>query len=138
MKLDEEVFKKWISWAEHIKNGLSKIVGNQQTFLGFAEVVEANWEHIKRHNGVRFCYFVRTCYGVQAAMGIRRHLKTKPDSISLLQLIRQIAKCANQFTYDFYVSQYPIDRSYHYCPVISRITSIGYRNQHHQFCSQLP
>ena len=112
MKLDEEVFKKWISWAKDIKNDLRTIVGNQQTFLGFTEVVQANWEHIKRHNGVRFCYFVRTCYGVQAAMGIRRHLKTNPDSISLLQLIEQIAKCANQFTYDFYISQYPIDKSY--------------------------
>ena len=112
MKLDEEAFKKWISWAEDIKKDLGKIVDNQQTFLGFSEVVQANWEHIKRHNGVRFCYFVRTCYGVQAAMGIRRHLKINADSISLLQLIEQIGKCAKQFTYDFYISQYPIDKSY--------------------------
>ena len=45
-------------------------------------------------------------------MGIRRHLKTNADSISLLQLIEQIGKCAKQFTYDFYISQYPIDKSY--------------------------
>jgi hypothetical protein len=112
MKLDEEVFKKWISWADDIKKDIQKMVDNQQIFLGFSEVVQANWEHIKRHNGVRFCYFIRTCYGAQAAMGIRRHLKTNPDSISLLRLVEEIAKCANQFTYDFYISQYPIDKSY--------------------------
>jgi hypothetical protein len=112
MKLDGVVFKKWISWANDIRKDLMNIVDNQQTFLAFSEVVQANWEHIKQYNGIRFCYFVRTCYGVQAAMGIRRHLKTNPDSISLLQLIEQIAKCANQFTYDFYISQYPIDKTY--------------------------
>ncbi|MBA7694170.1 hypothetical protein ES703_102777 [subsurface metagenome] len=29
-------------------------------------------------------------------------------------------------------------KKYHYCPVISRITSTGYKNQYHQFCNQLP
>ena len=27
---------------------------------------------------------------------------------------------------------------YHYYPVISQITSTGYKNQYHQFCNQLP
>jgi len=87
MKLDEEVFKKWISWSDDIKKDIKKMVNNQKIFLGFSEVAQANWEHIKQNNGVRFCYFIRTCYEVQAAMGIRRHLKTNPDSISLLRLI---------------------------------------------------
>ena len=112
MKLDKQVFQRWISWADKIEEDLRELVNNQQIFREFSDTVQTNWKHIDANQGSLFCYFVRTCYAVQAAVGIRRHLKINKDSVSLLQLIYQISKCALQFTYDFYISQYPIDESY--------------------------
>lgn len=75
----------------------------------FIETVNANLDHIQENGGKLFCDFVRECYGIQAAVGIRRHIKSYGDSISMMKLLEQIKQCAQQFTYDFYLQQYPID-----------------------------
>lgn len=111
MKLDKDIFNKWVDWIEKIKADLTGTINNQQIYNYFIEVVNANLEHIKKNHGVLFCDFVRKCYAVQAAIGVRRHIKTDEDSISLMRLLGQIKKCANQFTYDFYLERYPINRN---------------------------
>lgn len=108
MKLDKNTFDKWVQWIEKIENDLIAIVNNQQIYNHFINVVNANFGHIKSNDGLFFCDFVRQCYGVQAALGIRRHIKTDDDSISLMRLLEQIRRCASQFTYDFYLERYPI------------------------------
>ena len=108
MKLDKNTFDKWVQWIEKIENDLIAIVNNQQIYNYFINVVNANLEHIKSNEGLLFCDFIRQCYGVQAALGIRRHIKTDDDSISLMRLLEQIKQCASQFTYDFYLERYPI------------------------------
>lgn len=109
MKLDLTTFEKWKKWCEEIKNDLMQLVNYKQIHDYFVEIVNANLDHIKTNEGVLFCDFVRKCYGVQAAVGIRRHIKSDDDSISLIKLLEQIKKCAKQFTYDFYLQCYPIN-----------------------------
>lgn len=108
MRLDNNTFHKWEQWLEKIQSDVYAIVNNQQIFKYFINVVNANIEHIKAHEGVLFCDFVGQCYGVQAASAVRRHIKVDDDSISLMRLIKQIKQCASQFTYDFYLKRYPI------------------------------
>jgi len=108
MKLDKKTFDKWVEWTEKIESDLIAIIHNQQIHNYFINIVNANFKHIESHGGLAFCDFVRQCYGVQAALGIRRHSKTDDDSISLMRLLEQIKQCANQFTYDFYLERYPI------------------------------
>ena len=108
MKLDKKTFNKWVEWTEKIEIDLIAIVHNQQIFNYFINVVNANFKHIESNAGLFFCDFVRQCYGVQAALGIRRHTKTDGDSISLMRLLEQIKQCASQFTYDLYLEYYPI------------------------------
>lgn len=72
-------------------------------------MVNENLVHIKKNHGTKFCSFVRKCYGVHAAVGIRRHAKID-DSISLMKLIDQLEKSAEQFTYEFYLQQFPLEK----------------------------
>ena len=109
MKLDQQTFQKWEDWCEKIKDDLMQLINYKQIHDYFIGVANANLEHIKANEGILFCDFVRKCYGIQAAVGIRRHIKSGDDSISLMRLLEQIKKCANQFTYEFYLQCYPID-----------------------------
>ncbi|MBA3009801.1 MAG: hypothetical protein KKF12_06795 [Proteobacteria bacterium] len=89
-----------------IKDDLQKIVDYKQIYLRFEEIVNHNFEHVKKNNGILFCDFVRESFIVNAAVCIRRHRKID-NSISLMKLLNQIEKCSNQFTYDFYLQIYP-------------------------------
>lgn len=110
MRIETTVFNRWKTWAEKIKEDLVEVLDDQQTFLGFSNIVQANWDHLSSKHGSRFCFFVRRSYAVHAAAAVRRHLKAKDeDSISLMKLLKQIKKCASQFTYDFYIEQYPLE-----------------------------
>jgi hypothetical protein len=44
-------------------------------------------------------------------MAIRSHVKSARQSISLMRLLIQIRDCAGQFTYAFFLQQFPIDPS---------------------------
>jgi len=112
MRLDNKTFQKWKEWAEIIKSDLQNIVDRQQIYRSFVEVFNANLDHIIANDGEIFCDFIRTCYGVQAAVGIRRHIKSDIQSITLMRLLEQIRKCVTPFTYDFYLKCYPPEIDY--------------------------
>ncbi len=105
-KLTNETFERWKSWTDKIKDDLQNIINYHQVYEYFFEMVNANLEHIKKNHGVLFCNFIRKCYGVHAAAVIRRHVKNEKDSISLMKLLDQLKKSANQFTYEFYLQQF--------------------------------
>jgi len=109
-KLTKKTFERWRSWAEKIRDDLQSIVNYHQVYEYFIKMVNANLEHIKENHGRLFCDFVRRCYGVHAATGIRRHLKSDKDSISLMKLLDQLQKSASQFTYEFYLQQFPLEK----------------------------
>jgi hypothetical protein len=109
-KLTKETFQRWRSWAERIRDDLQSIVSDHQIYEQFIEIVNGNLEHIEEHHGRLFCDFVRKCYGVHAATGIRRHAKKHKDSISLVKLLDQLQKSASQFTYEFYLEQFPLEK----------------------------
>ena len=108
MKLDKKAFQKWSELIEKIKTDLSIIIDRQQIYDYFHDVVNNNLSHIQDHNGMLFCKFINDCYFIQAALAIRRHIKDNEDSISLIKLLKQIKMCANQFTYEFYLSIFPV------------------------------
>ncbi|MFH1006912.1 MAG: hypothetical protein V1800_05325 [Candidatus Latescibacterota bacterium] len=109
MKLNDKVFDKWVCWARRIEMDLQEIVNNQQVYREFSRVVCENWEHISANEGAFFCEFVQKCYGVQAAVGVRRHLDKSSDCVSLRKLMDQIKMCAAQFTFNFYLERFPLD-----------------------------
>ena len=109
MKLDQETFQKWKSWSDKIKDDLMQLIDYKQIHDYFIIIVNANLDHVKLNKGKKFCDFVRKCYAVQTAVGIRRHMKSDKKSISLMRLLEQIKKCSRQFTYDFYTQCFPVD-----------------------------
>jgi hypothetical protein len=107
-KISTATFQRWKTWANKIKDDLQGIINNHQVHEYFFEMVNANLDHIKKNHGIIFCNFLRKSYGVYAAIGIRRHVKNEKDSISLMKLLTQLKKGADQFTYDFYLQQFPL------------------------------
>ena len=102
MKLDKEAFERWKSWIEQIKADLMELMDYKQIHDHFISVINNNLEHVNQNNGKKFCEFVRKCYVVQAAVGIRRHIKSKKDNISLMRLLEQMKECSNQFGNDLF------------------------------------
>lgn len=106
-------FSKWQGWAESIKIDVqNRLVLPRQVFRGFVQTVNGNAQHIEEHDGGVFVRFVIRCYVSHIAMAIRSHLKQDKDSLSLMRLLVQIRDCAGQFTFQFFLHQFPIDPSY--------------------------
>jgi len=121
MRYKNDDFKRWIEWAQRVNRDLTHLINYDQIHSGFVEIFNANLEHIKKNDGIIFCDWVRGCYGVQASVGIRRHVRLKnDDSISLIKILDQLLKCATQVTYSAFLDIYPID---------------GYEWQKSTFCS---
>jgi hypothetical protein len=113
MRPIETEFPKWQKWAERIKADVEgRLVYPRQVFRRFAGVVTANSKHIGEHDGDVFVRFVARCYVSHMAMAIRSHVKRSQDSISLMRLLAEIHECAEQFTFDFFLLQFPVDPTY--------------------------
>jgi hypothetical protein len=106
-------FPKWQEWMMRIKQDVeTRLVNPRQIYRGFAEVVNANEKHIAEHDGDVLVRFVAKCYVSHTAMAIRSHVKLDNKSISLLRLLMQIRDCAGQFTFQFFLQQFPLDPAY--------------------------
>ena len=109
-RLTNKTFERWKSWTNKIEADLQNIINYHQIYEYFIKMVNENLLHVQKNDGTIFCSFVRKCYGVHAAAGIRRHVKNEKDSISLMKLLDQLEKSANQFTYEFYLQQFPSEK----------------------------
>lgn len=112
MKLDENVWRRWASSITKVEEDVQSTVNDRAAFQGFSDVVRENESWISAHNGMYFCHFVARAYVAMVALGIRRHVKWRDDSISLLRILSQLKECAPQLTFDFYLQQFPRDPEY--------------------------
>jgi len=109
MKSFMKTFEKWKRWCKDIENDLTDLLKDKQIHDFFFEMVNENLEHLKAIDGtLLFFDFVRNCYADRASVGVRRYIKPK-DKKSLMRLLKEMKKYAEQFTYDFYLSCYPIE-----------------------------
>jgi AbiU2 len=107
MKLTAEEWSKWQRWMSKIREDLQSIVDDQEIARQFDAVVSENADWITANEGGLFCDFVRRSHAVAALLAIRRHLDADRGSMSMLRLLSQLSACADQFTYDFYLVQFP-------------------------------
>lgn len=109
-RLTNNIFERWKIWTGKIEADLQNIINYHQVYEYFIEMVNENLVHIRENHGTKFCSFVRKCYGVHAVAGIRRHAKIEKDSISLMKLLDQLEKSADQFTCEFYLQQFHLEK----------------------------
>lgn len=95
---------------ERIREDLSGLVDDHAMFEEFREVIQANGPWIDELEGGIFVEFIKRGYVAQTVLGIRRHLKSKDDSISLRRLLEQMRECAPQVTFEFYLQRHPAER----------------------------
>src|SRR5437868_1428139 len=105
--LDE--FVKWQGWMKRVEDDIgNRLVVPRQIHRKLVEVANANLDHITNHSGWYFLDFIRNGYAAQVAVGIRRQVKDKKDSISLMRLLREVRDNAQRFTYRFFLERFPI------------------------------
>jgi len=102
MKVDEKTWAKWQGWIGQIAADLQRTLLDQVLFDGFREVCEQNGEWIDSNQGDLFAGLVKRSYAASAFMAIRRQLKTKDGSVSLLRLLDELTAQAHQVTLDRY------------------------------------
>ena len=111
MQSIQDEFVKWQGWMKRIEDDIgNRLVVPRQIHRKFVEVVNANIDHLTEHSGWHFADFVRCGYAAQVASGIRRHVKSKDDSVSLMRLLKQLAENARRFTYEFFCSSFQFVR----------------------------
>ncbi len=106
MQLDDNVWKRWTDWISQVTADVQSTVNDRAIFQAFNEEVRQNQTWIHQHHGQVFYSFVVRCYVARVALGVRRHVKNKDDSISLLRLLDQMRNCAPQLTVDFYLRHF--------------------------------
>ena len=107
MTLNQKKFEEWKSSCEQIRRDLSHLLNNKQIYDYFSKVICENSDYIRENGGMPFYEFVRNCYGYQSAVGIRRHVKSSDKhSISLMKLLEELTKHAEEFTVNFYLECY--------------------------------
>ena len=113
MQSIQDQFVKWQEWIKRIEGDITnRLVLPRRIHRELVEVVNANLDHVTRNSGQYFVNFVRYGYAAQVAMGIRRHVKSKDDSVSLMRLLKQVGENARRFTYKFFLEQFPIRDDY--------------------------
>lgn len=106
-KLTNVVFQKWFTWIEKIRDDLFKTVNRHQVFCYLIEVITENDKHIADNNGKKFCNSSIEAFVESISLGIRRQEKVDKKSISLMRLMLQLSRYTDQFTYEFYLKQFP-------------------------------
>jgi hypothetical protein len=107
MRFDLETWQRWCNWIVQIREDLSDMVDDHATFDTFGDVVQANSAWLDELQGGHFIDFVKRGYVTKTVFGIRRHLKSHPDSVSLRRLLEQMQTAADQITFDFYLERFP-------------------------------
>lgn len=110
--ITQEQFDKWKSWITRIESDIrDRLIMPLQVHRSLVSVIEGNIEHINQYTGWHFINHVMYGFATQVAVGIRRHIKGKDDSVSLMRLLRELTDKAEYFTYSFFLSQFPLETS---------------------------
>jgi hypothetical protein len=113
MKVDGDVWRKWVTWVGAIETDLAVMVDDHALFDVFMDVVARNDAWLRENEGGAFLDLVRRSFIASAFMGVRRQVKAKDKgAISLLRLLSEVAAQAHQITYDLYLSFHPLKPDY--------------------------
>ncbi len=114
--LNMDKVEKWKKWLEAIQKDISFAMTNKVVFDELAKVVSENVEHIDQNHGGYFLKTIRNWYAYFIGFSIRRHVdkSCRGDSFSLRNLIVDIQKNADIFTFDFYKSIVPENHIPHF------------------------
>jgi len=112
MRLGKDEWNRWAISVTRVQEDLQSTVNDRAVFAGFKEVVRSNGDWIDAHEGGFFCQFVLRSYIASIALGVRRQLKHRDDSISLMHVLSQMKECAPQLSFEFYLERFPRDPDY--------------------------
>lgn len=95
--------KKWLRWFEVIKTEGQELVVAKHTFHEVQKMIEAN---PKLQTGNSFYRYFTGTYVSHVVIGLRRQIKTDPQSISLALLLKEMTETPEVLSREYYVSLY--------------------------------
>lgn len=95
--------KKWLRWLDVIKGEVQELVVAKHTFHEVQKMIEAN---PKLQTGNSFYRYFAGTYVSHVVIGLRRQIKTDPQSISLALLLKEMSETPETFSRKYYVSLY--------------------------------
>lgn len=101
-KIDKRL-TKWISWLDVIKAEIQDLVIAKHTFH---EVQKMIVENSRLQNPNLFYRYFTSAYVSHVVIGLRRQIKTDPESISLVLLLQELEKTPELLNRKYYVSLY--------------------------------
>jgi hypothetical protein len=94
---------KWLRWLAVIKIEVQELVVAKHTFHEVQKMIEAN---PKLQTGNSFYHYFTSTYVSHVVIGLRRQLKTDPQSISLALLLKEITETPEVLSRKYYISLY--------------------------------
>ena len=95
--------KKWLKWMNKIRIDVSSLVAAHDVFCSIDELFSSN-QQLNQNSLV--LWYLRNTYAAYAAMCVRRHLKTKKDSISLARLLDELAEAPSKVSRAYFREVY--------------------------------
>ena len=97
----KQKLEKWERWIEIIKEDISDSIMAKHLFWQLREIVQA----ISQSYGREILnHYISSSYLSHVLVGMRRQLKSKPKSVSLLGLLRDIKSNPDKITRDWFKS----------------------------------
>jgi len=94
---------KWLRWLDVIKSEIKDLVVSKHTFHEVQKMIAAN-PKIQVKNS--FYRYITSTYVSHALIGVRRQVKTDPQSISLALLLQELIKTPEVLSRKYYVGLY--------------------------------
>lgn len=95
--------RKWLRWLDVVKIEVQELVIAKHTFHEVQKMIDAN-PKLKTGNSF-YRYFTNT-YVSHVVMGLRRQIKTDPQSISFALLLKEMTETPEVLSRRYYVSLY--------------------------------
>jgi hypothetical protein len=101
---EDLLFERWVNLLNRIDKDVIKILKIQQIYKGLNDIINKNNELKNTKNA--FYGWMATVYLDSVVMGIRRHIKKRRNTISLIRLLDEIKRNHKVISRDRYIKMY--------------------------------
>jgi hypothetical protein len=111
--LNRQKVEEWKTWLEKIQKDVTWALVEREVYDEFVNAHNDNLDYITEHRGETFCCSIRTWYAFFSGFAVRRQVDNSrdPHNISLRHFLEDLLGAADQFTYEFYLTLFPLDHS---------------------------
>ena len=100
----KQKLEKWLRWLESIKDEVRELVETKYIYTEILDIIEKN-PNLNKEDNLFYAYLGRT-YASHTAMGVRRQIKSKENSISIVRLFEEMISTPEVLSRKNYINMY--------------------------------